>query len=196
VTSSRSIGWGAALALVTVTVGCSTDGVVVIHNQSNTDFVGAINDRGIALGGAESIELSVKIGTRVLFFGGGEKDVIFEGESCTRTPFSETVTVEQGEEIDVFIQPDAVCLVYRNDSAWNVEAAYRRTAGTSDWGESEIGGTLFAAEAEFQRISPGSYDFLMVDECGDSTTVLDRTLVAGQRIDVAHTGAKDGGCGG
>lgn len=195
-TSSRSIGWGLATALLAATVGCSTDGVVVIHNQSNTDFVGAINDRGIALGGAESIELSVKIGTRVLFFGGGEKDVVFEGESCTRTAFTQTVTIEQGEEIDVFIQADAVCLVYRNDSAWNVDVAYRRDAGTADWGESQIGGQLFASEAEFQRIEPGAYDFLMIDECGDSTLVLDRTLVAGQRIDVAHTGAPDGGCSG
>jgi hypothetical protein len=122
--------------------------------------------------------------------------VILEGESCTRSPLTQEVTIEQGEHQDIFIQPDAVCVVYRNDSAWDVEVAYRRPAGTTDWGDSEIGGRLFASEAEFLRIEPGSYDFLIIDECDDSTMVLDRTLVAGQRLDVAHTGALDGGCGG
>jgi len=161
-----------AAMLLTALVGCSEDGNVFIKNNTGTEFVGEINGRGFALSGFESIELTVKIGTRFLIFGPNEKDVVFEGESCTKFPFREMVTVEGGTTRDVGISPDAICVRIQNQGEFEVEAVYQRDHGTFDWGESLISSSLFTTESLELRLAPGRYDYLMVDACDDSTVSL------------------------
>jgi len=175
------------LAGLAVSTGCSVDGTVTIRNESGSEFVGLLEGRGIALSGNESIEKTIKVGTQVLLFGPDEKTVVFEGEGCTRTPLRQDVVVRKDDVQVVTIEPDAVCVTYRNDSQYDVTEVYMRDADAVDWG-SNLVEILYPSTTLTIRVAPGIYDFLMVDECADSTGLDDSIVIAGDRRDVTHRG--------
>ncbi len=119
-----------AAAIGLALCGCAVDGTVTVRNSSGTEFLGTLNGFGFALSGSESIEIPVKIGTRMLFIGPDTKEVTIEGESCTRTPFSDVIRVRSGDTVVYEIEPDASCIVWRNDAqSADVTSAFRRDAG-------------------------------------------------------------------
>lgn len=173
--------------------GCSTDGTVVIQNETATELSGEVDGRGYALSGYESIELTIKIGTRTLIFGPDTKDVSFSGESCTKYPFQETVTVTDGDPLRLNVQPDAVCIVLQNQGEFPVDRAYQRDHGETDWGPSLIDEPLYTTEAIRRRLAPGTYDFLLIDTCDDSTMfATGDELTRGSIQYVVHVSGLDG----
>lgn len=184
-----------AIAALAGGSGCARDGSVLIKNDTGTEFVGELNDRGFALSGFESIQLSVKIGTQILIFGPDTKDVTLSGESCTKFPFSETVTVESGDTRQVTIQPDAVCVILQNQSERVVPTVQQRDGGATDWGPNllEAGDTLFPTESIRRRLAPGLYDFRLIDDCPDTTTFSAQSELIGGTIQwVTHVAGQEG----
>jgi len=175
----------AVAVLVALGAGCSQEGTLVVHNRTNTQFTGSVDDRGFALSGYERIEFTIQIGDQFLIFGDNEKDVVLEGESCTCFPMREPVTVSDGETTELPLLPDAVCVVFQNGAECDVDEVFARLSGATDWGQNVIDGVLATAEAERHRFSPGSYEFLLVDECGDSTEV-EHNMAAGETQYVVH----------
>jgi hypothetical protein len=176
-----------ALVILLGASGCALDGTVTVRNESGTEFVGSLDGRGIALSGAESIQKNIKVGTKVFFFGPDEKTVEFEGESCTCFPFRRDVVVKDNGNTVATIEPDAVCVIFRNDSQYEVIETVMRDADATEWGPNLVD-PLFPSTTLTLRIAPGIYDFLMVDECGDSTEVQDAMVISGNRRDVTHRG--------
>jgi hypothetical protein len=163
--------FAALLALVTI-CGCSTDGDVILQNRTQTQLTGSLGTRGFSLAGNENIQFTIKVGTRVLLFGPDEKDVELTGESCTRAPFTTTVTVKAGETQTVEIFPDAACAVYQNEGDFEVREARYRPTGDAAWSENILDEPLFFATVTRFRLPPNAYDFLMVDVCEESTLVV------------------------
>jgi hypothetical protein len=181
------------LAAAASTAGCSTEGGVVIQNETATELVGELDGRGYALSGYESIEMTVKIGTRALVFGPDSKDVVLTGESCTRTPFEQIVTISRGDPRRIVVQPDAVCAIFQNQGEFAVDRVFQRDHGDADWGENLVDEPLFTTESFRRRLAPGSYDFLMIDTCDDSTLLATgEDMVRGTVRWVTHVAGQDG----
>ena len=177
-----------AVGLAAGTLGCSKDGDVFIQNRTGDELSGSIDNRGFGLTDFGNIELSIKVGSSFLFFGPEEKDVILEGESCTLFPFSRTVRIRANARTEVEILPDATCIVFENESEWRVTDIFMRTEGETDWGKSIIAAPLPERSTIRRRFSVEQYEFLLVDECQDSTYVEGDSLYTGRILFVRHRG--------
>lgn len=190
----RTISTAALVALVLGTLaGCARDGSVLVKNDTGTELTGELNGRGFALSGYESIELSVKIGTQVIIFGPDSKDVTLSGESCTKFPFSDPVTIKSGDTRQVTIQPDAVCVILQNQSEREVLTVQQRDEGQADWGPNLVDDMLFPTESIRLRLAPGRYDFRMIDDCPDTTLfIASDELTRGTVQWVTHVAGQNG----
>ncbi len=150
-------------------VGCATDGTVTIRNATESEFVGSLDERQLALSNGESISFNLKIGTRFLFFGPDEMEMTLSGEACTRTPFSVNISIKSDEETVHVIRPDAACLSVENHGIYLVDGVYFRPTSTPDWGPNQLPALIPQLGVANWRIAPGLYDFLVVDTNNDST---------------------------
>jgi hypothetical protein len=181
---------GVAL-VVGLATGCSSDGQVSITNNTGTLLSGELNDRGFALSGFESIQLTVKVGTRVLFFGPDEKRVDLVMESCTLFPQTTSIVVISGETQSITVQPDAVCINAENQGTFDVLEVSRRNVTDdpdAEWEIIDIGGPLNANESIAWRLEQGLYEVRHVDECEDTTIVAIDASVLGTEAYARHVG--------
>jgi hypothetical protein len=153
--------------LVTLfTLGCSDKGILRITNWSDYMAWYVLGSYEEWLDGGYSVEYDWDLSTSI--FGDEEKEVNVEigGEYIFTEFYSKTITPGSTSKIDIYTNAGEI-IVWNESDDYTILEVYLSPSDDISWGSNDLMGTIEIGQWVSWYVTPGWWDLLVVDNCGE-----------------------------
>ncbi len=162
-------------------MSCSADGELNVVNSTNAAMSVSID--GLQKNISANSSTSKKWSLSKTLFSTEEKSITISGEGLFKFHFTENAKVKAGTSKSYQIIADAGGLEIDNNSASSyIYEVYIAPSSDTEWGIDQLSGTINPGGYVIWRVSPGSWDVLVVDDQNKGYASYNNNISANQLV--------------